>query len=603
MGYLILKTQWTVSVFCLMALSSTSVLAEFEQSKVSPPAAEVTEESEVLLAEMDLRRWPADGFYESVMSRLHEMTEAHAAEKGAVMLDLAELYLSQMLTVEADSFVEAASETNWLTSARFAALRDAVDLLRGRPLLDVEASPLTVEDRHDHALWRSLNRLAQTDAEIHFDELRGALIGLRYQSGTVARALLPLIAETVVGTGNLELSETALSLMGGVPDLANAPLSHYLHGRHQESLGNEKSALEAYFMGTKGWDRYAALSRIAVADLALEDGSAGALLAARDVLSAGAGSWRGDKVEIDVLERQARVSDLIGDPVDALMAYRRIITRFPDSTEAEQAIDEVDRHLVEVYQKGAKGDLTFSEWFRLHQLLLPTYRYFPSFPEVNEMLADSIFDMGGMHLAISEYNQVLGVYEAWPNALGRIADPTDIDRVTLKLAKAQYKSGMWSESAETLDKIESNDREIRVEIDALRVKIFSEMGELNRLLESTPLRPDEDTLRNRGQALFTARNWPGAKDHFERLWESYSNEFRIADASYLLIAAYRAEDHELARTVARAFPNLTESDGIAGLAAALLEEPEPLIPLNNGIAQRRLERADNTMILIERSGL
>lgn len=586
-----------------MALSSTSVLAEFDQRRILPPSASAIEESEALLAEMDLRRWPSDGFYESVMSRLHEMTEAHAAEKGAVMLDLAELYLSQMLTVEADSFVQAASETNWLTSARFAALRDAVDLLRGRSLLDVEASPLTVEGRRDNALWRTLNRLAQTDGEINVDELQGALIGLRFQSGTVARALLPLIAEAGVGTGNFELSETTLSLMAEVPELANAPLYHYLHGRHQEALGNEKSALEAYFMGAKGWDRYAALSRIAVAELALEDGSAGALLAARDVLSAGAGSWRGDKVEIDVLARQARVSDLIGDPFNALMAYRRILTRFPDSAEAEQAIDEVNRHLVAVYQKGAKGDLTFSEWFRLHQLLLPTYRYFPSFPDVNEMLADAVFDMGGMHLAISEYKQVLEVYRAWPNALGRSADSTNTDRVTFKLAKAQYNSGMWGEAAETLDKIILKDGDIRVEIDALRVNILAEMGELNRLLETTPLRPNADTLRNRGQALFAERNWHGAKDHFEHLWASYSEQFRIADASYLLISAYRAGDHELARKVARAFPKLTESDGIAGLAAALLEEPEPLISLNNGIAQRRLERADNTMVLIERSGL
>lgn len=586
-----------------MTLTPAPVLADLGPANGSSANDVLTEEGEALFSEMDLRRWPEDGFYEAVVSRLHALTEAHAAEKGAVMLDLAELYLSQMLTVEAESFVEAASATNWLTTARFAALRDAVDLLRGRPLQDVEASPLTVEDRRDYALWRSLNRLAQSDAEVQFSELRGALIGLRYQSGVVARALLPLIAETVVGKGDVELSETALSLLNGVPELANAPLSHYLHGRHQESLGNEKSALEAYFLGTKGWDRYAALSRIAVADLALEDGSVGALLAARDVLSAGAGSWRGDKVEIGVLERQASVSDLIDDPVNALMAFRRILMRFPDSSAAAVAIDEVDRHLVGVYQKGAQGDFPFSEWYRLHQLLLPTYRYFPSFPDVNELLADSVFNMGGLHLAISEYKQVLGVYEAWPKIRGRFADPKDINRVTLKLATAQYQSGLLKEAEQTLNEITQRKVETQEGVDALRVRILSEMGELHRLLETVPLNPDQDTLRNRGRALFTANNWPAAKDYFARLWEIHPDEFRLADASYLLISAYRAKDHVLAQKVAQAFPDLTESDGIAGLAAALLEEPEPLVPLGNDIAQRRLESADDTIMLIESSGL
>lgn len=560
--------------------------------------------SHPLSPSLDFRRWPDDGFWESVISRGDALTAAHAADRSAVMLDLAEIYLSQMLTSEAESFIEAVNEADRIGSDRYFALRDAVDLLRGRPVAEFGASPLIGEDRHDAALWRSLYGLATNDNAMLRDSLQGALRALSVQSRPVTLALLPLIAEAAVSLRDVELSRTALDLIDTVPELSRTSRSQYLRGRHEENLGNRKSALEEYFDASQAWDRYAARARISLADLAMEDGSAGALLAARDVLSAGAGAWRGDSTEIAVLQRQAKVSGLLNEPIVALMAYRRILTRFPDSPEAAEATEAAVAHLEKVYVQGREGRIKFSIWFDLHQVLLPTYRFFPRFTDFNEMLADHVFHMGGMDLAISEYLQILSIYDEWPGMLGHAAKAEDINRIILKLANAQIRAGFWQESLDSLETmLPSDDKILANDMNKLRVKAMTELGDVDGLLSTAIETPDADSLRNRGKALFVRQNWFGSSDHYARLWADFPQEFRLSDASYLLIAAHRAGNRELANRVVEAFPQLTESEDIAGLAAGLLREPPALLPLRDTTANDRLESARDTVRLIQESGV
>lgn len=553
---------------------------------------------------LDFRRWPDNGFVESVTSRVDALASAHAADRSAVMLDLAEIYLAQMLTSEAESFIEAVPIPDRTGSDRYFALRDAVDLLRGRPVDDFEASPLIAREREDAALWRSLFALATSENEMLRSNLEGALIALSQQSRPVAIALLPLIAEAAIGLEDMVLASTSLDLIATVPELAQSSSAQYLRGRHQETLGNEKSALDEYFTASQAWDRYAARARIALADLAMQDGSVGALLAARDVLSAGAGAWRDDDTEIAALQRQAKVSGLLNEPIVALMAYRRILTRFPDSPEATEATRSAVKQLEKVYQGGRDGQMTFSNWFELHQVLLPTYRFFPQFPRFNELLADHVFEMGGMDLAISEYRQILSIYDEWPTMLGYPARTDDLNRITLKLARAQLRAGLWQDGLVSLETMQPPlDRGFENEINKLRVKAMTELGDVEGLLRTAVSTPDAESLRNRGMALFVRQNWFGASDHYERLWQTFPQEFRLSDASYLLIAAYRVENRELAQRVVQAFPQLTESEDIAGLAAGLLQEPSPLQPLRDASANERLESAGDTMRLIQNSGV
>ncbi len=566
--------------------------------------AELNDDDITLLPAMDFRRWPEDGFFETKMSLVDALSYAHADERGAVLLDLAEIYLSHMLTAEAQSLVEGAKEGGWMDTDRYVALHDAVTLLRGGLVEEIETSPLAAEDRPDHGLWLSLNAIAAGDAKTLSDNLPGALIGLSYQNGPVARALLPLVTEAAIGLQNTVLSEAALSLVGAVPELAEEPAGLYLRGRHQANIGNFKSALEDYFEASAGRDSYAARARVALADLALEDGTQGALLAARDVLSAGAGAWRDDRLEIAALERAATVSARLGDPFAALLAFRRILIRYPDSDAADDALRQATAHLETIYRRGETGVIDLTEWFDLHQILLPTYRYLPRFPEFNEILADKVFEMGSAYLAIAEYRQTLGIYDNWPSALGIDAPPEVIDRLRYKLAMALERAQDWEGALDVLDQIDVTvDAELRNKVNQIRLKALSELEDHDNLLRTFVSEPDAESLRSWSRALFVRQDWEGAKEQYLRLFDSYPDQFRLSDASYLLIAAHRTNDDALGRRVALAFPQLSESEGISSLAARFLEDPTPLMPLRGEMTDDRLGSVADVMTILEESGL
>ena len=416
--------------------------------------------------------------------------------------------------------------------------------------------------------------------------------------------MMPLITEAALRLEDTTVSGAALSLLANMPEMRDSPTGLYLRGRHETNLGNNRTALESFFEASRGWDRYAARARIAIADLAIAEGSLGALLAARDVLSAGAGNWRGDHFEVTTLQRQATIGGLLQDPAIALLAYRRIFTRFPDSEEAAAAVDPAGAHLETLYATGAEGKINLADWFELHQLLLPTYRYFDGFPKYNEQLADTVFEMGSTYLAIAEYRQILGIYKDWPTVLKQEPAVSDLNRLRYKLAAALTRGYMWEDALSELEMISGDiDVAFRDSVNKLRLRALSELGESDTLLRTFVSDPDADSLRSWARALFTRQEWEGAKIQYTRLFDTYPEEFRVSDASYLLIAAHRTGDVALGRRVVTAFPKLTESEGLAGLASSLLEDTAPLLPLRDDTTADRLDSARNFIDLVDQSDL
>ena len=172
-----LSEYLTAAIMSVVVLSPSSA-----SSDLSVGEDEERDTAAHVLPVLDFRTWPGDAFYESVMSRLDALTKTHSQDRGQVMLDLAELYLSQMLITEAQSFVFAAARIDLEKSDRFFALSDAAKLLRGAPVESFGESPLNDELRQDHALWRSLQALATSDNEMLRQNIDGALLALSFQS-------------------------------------------------------------------------------------------------------------------------------------------------------------------------------------------------------------------------------------------------------------------------------------------------------------------------------------------------------------------------------------------------------------------------------------
>ncbi len=476
-----------------------------------------------LMADMDFRRWPTGRFYASFNGRIEALSATHGQERRKVLLDLAELYLGQVMLGEAKSVLNTLTPENGAADPRWQALNDAARLLAGQ---SVTASPLALPERPDRGLWLTLNAIAEGDEAGLRDNIEAGFAGLAYQGQPVARTLLPILTEAAIELHNEPLSTLGLALLREVPDLSESPTGYYLRGRDAQSRGNMKSAVEAFFEAAKGWDRYAARGRVALADMALSDGSRGALLAARDVLENGSDAWRGDGYELLVLQRLADVYSRLDEPVGALMTYGKVMLRFPGTPEAAEAgrnaVDDLDK----VYGDGAAGRLPLGEWAAIHLNLVPSYRYFPDFAAKDEILADRALEIGGTVMAATEYQRTLIMLKDLQALSDQEIPQARFDEVRFKLAQALARGGRWQKARKVLGKIDvTSDADMRDRVSRLMARILSQLGDADGLLRTTVVDPDADNLREMGRAMFQKDQWSDAATIYRTLWDRYPDRF------------------------------------------------------------------------------
>jgi len=547
-------------------------------------------------SDMDLRRWPPDGFRRELTRKIDSLSAAHGPERPGVFLDMAELYLSHALVYEAGSVLEGVAPETARDTRRWHALRDAARLLGGEAVEDIQTSPLAAASRPDRGLWLALQAVVEGDAVMLHNNLAGALAALAYQTRPVARVVLPIFAEAAIETEELRLAEQAVVLLEGFSDLSNAPVGHYLRGRTALLEGNAKTGLEHFFRASDGWDLYAARARLALADMALGDGGRGALLAARDVLEYGVNAWRGDRYEREVLRRLAGLYSRTGEPFAALVARGKLMLRFPGSEAAEEAAEQARVDMAAVYRDGAEGKLPLAKWVRLHMELVPLYRFFPEFAQHSEVLADRVLEIGGTDLAAGEYRRAVSLVKELAEVSGQPAEEGRLVRLRLKLAGALSQGGLYGEAREVLDRIGApEDAEQRQRVNALKASVLANLGDNQGVMRTPVASPDADGLRNLALALWQEGGWTEATLFYNRLWENFPDAFSARDATYLLLAARKAGDVRTASAVVAAFPGLTHSETWVEIAESLLEAPAPLAPLSRDAADTRLESAERAV--------
>ena len=551
-------------------------------------------------ADMDLRRWPADGFHHHLTQRIEALSAAHGPERVRVFLDMAELYLGHALLYEARSILDEVAPKAPGETRRWRAMRDAVRLLAGEPAPDFGGSPLVAASRTDRGMWLTLQAIATGDEVMLRNNLADALEVLADQTRPIARLLLPIFTEAAVEAGEAHRAERAVSLLEGVPDLFDAPVGYFLRGRAAEIRGQERTALELYFAASDGWDLYAARARLALADMALADGGKGALLAARDVLEYGAGAWRGDQYERELLQRLGGLYAATGDPFKALVAHGQLMLRFPGTEAAEEAVEKAQVDMAAAYREGVEGKLPLAEWLPVHMRLVPLYRYFPDFALYSEALADRVLEVGGTDLAAGEYRRAIALVEELAEVSEMPADPERLVRLRLKLARALSQGGRYAGARDVLDGIGvPGSPDQRERVNALKASVLSELGDFDRVRRTYVADPDARSLRDLALALWTDARWDGAIVFYRRLWTTFPQEFTARDASYLLLAARKSGDDRTAGEIVAAFPGLTDSETWVNVAASLMETPAPLVPLSRGAADIRLESAERAVGTID----
>ena len=290
--------------------------ASAPKEEAPAPAPKIEKKQEILsprtgvqnLFDLDLRRWPEERFYENLTAQIDALSKTHGVEGKAVLMDIAEIYMGQMMIYEAGDVLDSFEGIEPELETRLMALRHARSLLDGFEVAEFASSPLAAKTRVDRAFWASLQAIASGDPVLLSENLEPGLLGLMHQTRPVAHTILPVLTEAMIEVGAEVHAQQALRLLNEFPDLSDGPAGYFLRGRAHQMWRNQSSALAAYFEASKGWDRYAARARLALSEMALDDGGRGALLAARDVLEHGKDAWKGDFLEIQLMQTLAEPS-------------------------------------------------------------------------------------------------------------------------------------------------------------------------------------------------------------------------------------------------------------------------------------------------------
>lgn len=547
-------------------------------------------------ANLDLRRWAASEFHKDYTNIVIEMTKSHGEERTTRTLDFAELLASHMLLREAASAVEGVTPVSKDNVARHKALAAAITLLRGMPSEDFADSALTEGDRPDFAFWTTLNAIANGDPAQLLSELPGGFAGLSYQSAAVLRGVLPAFTEAAIQTGQTDLAALALRLLEEIPDLAAAPVGYYLRGLYARQLDNNSSALLAFLEASQGYDRYAARSRLALADMAVEDGGRGALLAARDTLTDGINAWRGEPYELDVLSNLARLNEDLGDGLDALLIHAQIMTRYGGTEEALASRASADGLMGEIYERGASGDVSLADWVNVHFQIMPFLRNEPAFVLHTELLADRALELGGTDLARREYERALQLIDVGSQRSTYEVPENAENRLVLKLARAHYEGGRYETALDLLMGFKDPVAHwIVLDATDLRAKILFKLDRKEDFLMQPSHADTAQRLRQRATASSQQGKWDQAKVLLSEMLDAHREEFEMRDAVNLLIAAKRTDDDALANKVTYLFPDLTQSTALLDLAKSVASEPDMIGRLGAEHVLGRLQRYKSTM--------
>ncbi|MGH1466619.1 MAG: tetratricopeptide repeat protein [Cognatishimia sp.] len=606
---------WGSSVFAVALVAWATAISGASAPKEESPKAAISTQPKTLeittprrgvqqLWDLDLRRWPEDRFYENLTAHIDTLSSSHGPETAMILMDTAELYLGQMMMYEAGSVLDAITPTGDAQQRRFQALQDARNLLSGVAVEDFEASALADSKRPDRAFWAAMQGIADADAALLTNNLEAGLLGLIYQTRPVARVVLPLLTEAMIEVGNHAVAAQSLRLLQDFPELSEGSAGHYLRGRAAEVRKNDSTALESYFEAAKGWDRYAVRGRLALAEMALEDGGRGALLAAQDVLEFGADSWRGDRLELIALQKLALVYESNRESIGALKTNGKIMMRFPNSEAATKAQALASRELEDVYAKGVRGELPLSRWLTVHYQLVPAFRYYAEFPSYVEKMGDYMLSIGGTTLAVREYQRALELQRDLAIFNPATKDPQAEFTVTLKLAEAFAKGGQLQESRDLLLALEApDDPEVRDQVNRLKADVMARLGDSKGLLSTHVKSPGPGNLRDIGKALWHEQEWGQSAIFYSRLWAEFPGQFDVDDATYLLIASHRSGDMVTSQKVVGAFPGLTESQDWLRIAQSFLTQPADVFPLTRNGADQRIESLDQSLDRLSGQGL
>ncbi|QFT47394.1 hypothetical protein FIU97_12470 [Roseivivax sp. THAF40] len=505
------------------------------------------------------------------------------AMRSDIMLELAELYVSHGLLLEARSFLRAADQPGESGEVNPRVARVDV-ILR---VLGAEAVSQTHPGFADSS-WSAAGYFKAL-SDIHADI---ALTEADLEEGFKASAFvpdalleygLPQLLEAAIAGGHWAASRDFAELMLQHPTLNDAPALHFLLGRAADDGEEHVAAFDSYRLAAQGRDQWAHRARLAIIKLAERTNS----LPNEDrlaLLRAARWLWEGDEYSSETLRRLAEAEASVGNQVNALSVFHDLGQRNSGSLDAQKAAALSASLLDDFYSSGLTGDLPLSDFISGHSTIAADRRLEPGFAVRAEAFADYLFENGISSLAIREYAET-AAYLAAAEELGLLSSSgADQNRLRLKQSEALMHAGQLLQAREVLDMPMLNPTENNLKRrQALRVRLLSKLGQDKELLELEAEQPALEFQVRKANALFEAGQWSNALDEYERLWAVVGEAMPSVEAARMVLAAHRLGDELRLEKVVQALSSLRASPDWVPLAAMLARDAPSLFPLRKDV--------------------
>jgi hypothetical protein len=299
---------------------------------------------------------------EKFLPRLDALIKAAATAapelKAQARLDLANFYMSRGMYQEARGVTNLIlSETQGNEDSAVLMVQAVASILIGHPerALKVLADP-AIGNGYDSQLWKGFAFARQekwADAREKFKNAEFSIAALPLELQRVVTVDAMRASLEVKDYGGASRRRSELEVIGIPAEMK--PEIAVLRGRLAEALGHDKDALDAYRFAAQSGDREAsAEARLSQALLRHKRGELGQpeLISELEALSV---LWRGDVIELKVLNKLTQLYAENGRYADALAAAKTATKLQPNSELSRQAQDTASELFTELFL-GAKGD-------------------------------------------------------------------------------------------------------------------------------------------------------------------------------------------------------------------------------------------------------
>ena len=527
------------------------------------------------------------------------------APMATALIDLARLHYRYGLAPEGLSFLDRLDRLDLPPAHRMQ--RDVLSLALG--LIDPRDLPLsdhatrllssTYAPWPDQPVFLALAAIRDGDLTGAGQHLEAARDRLHNLPDGYRAIILPNMLEAAIQNEEWRVARDLADDFHHLPGLSQSAAFHFLLGRAAEAGNDLLAAFDSYTLASTSRDLWGHRARIGLVSMGLRNDLIDATQA-RDMLRQESLVWRGDDYALTVLEDLAALDHAIGDRVAAVSTYGAILDRFPDRPETELARQKARALIVAIYEEGAAGDLSLSEFLRAHRRIAPDFRFEPGFADQAEAFADRFLAVGSTLVAAREY-ETIHDHLAVARDLGlQEVEDTRLDSLRIKQAESLMAGGQYDAATLVLaDPLISGTEALDDQRLQLLAQLYAETGQTEAVLETTKGEPSASFLRLRADAHFKRENWADAEKNYRMVWDKLGSEMAFEDAVNFLLASYRNGDRMQTIQLSQEFPELTELPQWAEIAESLTREPAQLLPLRQDNAQSRVDDAAQTLQNLE----